>query len=56
MTMLGSAWRKSSYSDTGQCVEIALNEAVRVRDSKDRRGGELEIRPVAWVELLRKLV
>ncbi|MET7995134.1 DUF397 domain-containing protein [Amycolatopsis sp. NPDC005232] len=53
--MLGSAWRRSSYSDTGQCVEVALSRVVRVRDTKDRRGGELAVPPVAWAELVRKV-
>ncbi|QRP50530.1 DUF397 domain-containing protein [Amycolatopsis sp. FDAARGOS 1241] len=53
--MLGSAWRKSSYSDTGNCLEAALRKTVRVRDTKNRRGGELTVAPAAWSALLRKL-
>ncbi|MEU4666485.1 DUF397 domain-containing protein [Amycolatopsis sp. NPDC023774] len=71
--MLGSAWRKSSYTNTGQCVEVALqwqkssysqerqcvevllSRVVRVRDTKDRRGGELAVPPAAWAELVRKI-
>jgi Domain of unknown function (DUF397) len=43
-------WRKSSYSDGngGQCVEVAGNGAVLVRDTTDRDGGTLTFTPAAW--------
>jgi hypothetical protein len=37
-------WRTSTYSNNGTCVEVAnLDEAVLVRDTKDRNR-----RPVRW--------
>lgn len=46
------AFRKSTRSDAGQdCVEVADavdGSAVRVRDSKDRRGGVIEIGASQW--------
>ena len=33
------AWRKSTRSSNGSCVEVApLSETILVRDSKDRNG------------------
>ena len=45
------AWRKSSYSGQGDCVEVGRrSEASRVlvRDTKDRTGPVLEFTPHAW--------
>ena len=38
-------WRKSSYSggNGGQCVEIAWDTVVHVRDSKNPDGGVLAV-------------
>ncbi|MCX4788725.1 MULTISPECIES: DUF397 domain-containing protein [unclassified Streptomyces] len=49
----GSAleWIKSSYSsnDGPECVEVAaVPGAVRIRDSKDVCGLQLEFAPTAW--------
>ena len=43
-------WRKSSYSDGngGQCVEVARDEAVLVRDTTDRDGVTLTVPVGAW--------
>ncbi|MQS07357.1 DUF397 domain-containing protein [Streptomyces alkaliphilus] len=45
-------WFKSSHSSPqgDSCVEVSTSrpEAVRVRDSKDRRGPRLTISPAAW--------
>ena len=45
-------WRKSSYSGGGSedsaCVEVAFAQAVRVRDSKNTAGPELEFSVEAW--------
>lgn len=42
-------WRKSSHSgNQGDCVEIALGERAEVRDTKDRRGGQLAVTVTAW--------
>lgn len=37
---LSPAWRKSSASGTGNCVEVAVDgESVLLRDSKDQGSG-----------------
>jgi hypothetical protein len=44
-------WFKSSYSDDegGDCVEVAVTGAVRVRDSKTApTGPELHVTALAW--------
>jgi len=42
-------WQKSSYSGTGDCVEVALIPGgVLVRDSKERDGSILHIPISAW--------
>jgi hypothetical protein len=45
-----AVWRKSSLSGgEGQCVEVAfLDEAVAVRDSKDKTGPVLVFTPGEW--------
>ncbi|MEV6879718.1 DUF397 domain-containing protein [Amycolatopsis sp. NPDC051128] len=50
-------WRISSYSQEGNnCVEVALGEhEVGVRDTKDRRGGQLEVAPTAWRAAIARL-
>lgn len=46
-------WRKSSYSGSGDCIEIALvPDGVLVRDSKDRDGSTLYIHTPAWRAVL----
>ena len=45
----GSAWRKSTASDSGGCIEVAAGRGlVLIRDSKDRGGAILGVSPVAW--------
>lgn len=46
------AWFKSSYSgDTGNnCIEIAPQRQVHVRDSKDKQGPALTFTPDAWTD------
>ncbi|MFD9593947.1 DUF397 domain-containing protein [Kitasatospora sp. NPDC059973] len=48
------AWFKSSYSGTagGECIEVAVTTAVRVRDSKDRGGPQLAFSPAAWADFV----
>ncbi|MBA0125293.1 DUF397 domain-containing protein [Haloechinothrix sp. YIM 98757] len=43
-------WRTSSYSNSegGACVEVALSTLTRVRDTKDRDGGALNLPLPAW--------
>jgi Domain of unknown function (DUF397) len=43
-------WRKSSYSGNGgnDCVEVAANGRVLVRDTKNRTGAVLLFSPHAW--------
>jgi uncharacterized protein DUF397 len=42
-------WRKASRStNTDNCVEVALDQTVGVRDTKDRAGGELAVTGNAW--------
>jgi hypothetical protein len=42
-------WRKSTYSVTNGCLEVAVvNGQVAVRDSKNRRGPVLTFTPVEW--------
>ena len=44
------SWRKSSYSGNGggNCVEVASDGRVLVRDSQDRSGPALQLPPAAW--------
>ena len=43
-------WRKSSYSGNGggNCVEVAVDGRVTVRDSQDRAGTVLRFPSAAW--------
>ena len=43
-------WRTSSYSGNGggNCVEVAADGRVLVRDSQDRSGTVLRFPPAAW--------
>jgi hypothetical protein len=45
-----SPWRKSSYSTGGQsqCVEVATDGPVLVRDTTNRDGGTLVVSLSAW--------
>jgi hypothetical protein len=43
------AWRKSSYSSNGGCVEVAAAaDRIFVRDSKDRDGPVLNFNLLEW--------
>ncbi|GAB2445501.1 DUF397 domain-containing protein [Streptosporangium sandarakinum] len=46
----GARWRKSSLSADGpSCVEVAfVNDAIAVRDTKDRDGGTLVFHRDHW--------
>lgn len=51
-----SEWRISSYSANGEnCVEVALGEVTRIRDTKDRDGGQLTVTGPAWLALLNTI-
>ena len=43
-------WRTSSYSGNGggNCVEVAADGRVLIRDSQDRAGTVLQFSPAAW--------
>ncbi|GHG08021.1 MULTISPECIES: DUF397 domain-containing protein [Amycolatopsis] len=48
-------WRTSRYSGKDNCVEVALGPAAKIRDTKDRSGGTLEISTRSWEALLSAL-
>jgi hypothetical protein len=47
-------WRKSTYStgDGGNCVEVASDGTVLVRDTTNRDGGTLAFGAAAWERFL----
>ncbi|MFE9026581.1 DUF397 domain-containing protein [Streptomyces iakyrus] len=47
-------WFKSSYSgsDGDNCVEVAVDRAIHVRDSKQQEGGQLALSLTAWSEFV----
>ncbi|GGK14578.1 hypothetical protein GCM10011583_53180 [Streptomyces camponoticapitis] len=46
-------WVKSTYTDSGSCVEWARPEgAVLVRDSKRPQGARIPVQPAAWSALV----
>jgi hypothetical protein len=47
---MSAPWRKSSYSTNGgqDCVEVAGDDAVLVRDTTNRDGGTLAFTAQAW--------
>ncbi|MEU0792354.1 DUF397 domain-containing protein [Amycolatopsis sp. NPDC005961] len=49
------AWRKSTHSSQGDCVEVLPGSEVLVRDTKDREGGTLTASAPSWRELLSRL-
>jgi hypothetical protein len=50
-------WWKSSYSGEGQdCVEVRTAvDAVDVRDTKDRQGGQLALSAATWQAAIDRL-
>jgi hypothetical protein len=49
------AWRKSSASNSGGCVEIAVvDRTVLIRDSADRDGAVLRFSTAAWSDLVAR--
>jgi hypothetical protein len=48
------SWRKSSFSQSGNCVEVATqDESVLIRDSKNPKGGTLFVSPSAWRKFIQ---
>ena len=47
-------WRKSTYStgDGGQCVEVARDDMVLVRDTTNHDSGTLAFSVAAWERFL----
>lgn len=55
---MNSPWRKSSYSggNSSNCVEVAMADAVLVRDTKDNGNGPvLRVSLADWSRLLRSV-
>jgi hypothetical protein len=49
-------WFKSSYSaDSGDCVEVCIDQAIMVRDSKDPNGPVLEFSKQSWREFIKNV-
>lgn len=50
-----AAWRKSSFCDAAECVEVLVDQAgVAVRDTT-QPGVNLVFDPSSWQELLREV-
>ncbi len=50
------AWRKSTASNTGNCVEVtAVDGSVLIRDSVNRDGVVLRLSPVVWSSFLARV-
>ncbi|GAA1432491.1 hypothetical protein GCM10009601_53540 [Streptomyces thermospinosisporus] len=50
-------WIRSSYSDDegGNCVEVALETPVHIRDSKNAEGPRLTVPASAWAAFIAEL-
>ena len=49
------AWRKSTASNSGACVEVAvIDGSVLVRDSMNQTGPILRLSPTGWDTLLAR--
>jgi hypothetical protein len=54
----GLKWVTSSYSSSGNCVEVAARDhghRVMVRDTKDRPGPVLRFSPAVWRRFANQL-
>jgi hypothetical protein len=46
-------WMRSSFCETGSCVEVAfVGDTVALRDSKDSDGPILQFSKLQWAEFL----
>lgn len=49
-------WRKSSFSQNGDCVELACDTTrIFVRDSKDPNEHTLSFRPADWAAFILRV-
>ncbi|MER7563522.1 DUF397 domain-containing protein [Streptomyces sp. NPDC048523] len=48
-------WKKSARSGPSNCVEVAISDAVFVRDTKWRGGLHIECSRSAWGVFIRNL-
>jgi hypothetical protein len=48
-------WIKSSYSSTGNCLEVAASDQILVRDTQDHSGPVLEFSPGVWTRFTTKI-
>ena len=46
------SWRKSTFSDQSDCVEVAFAETTAVRDSKNTAGPHLTLTAPAFQRLV----
>ena len=54
MDLSSAEFRKSSFSSSNGCVEVAIqDDGVAVRDSKHRNGAVLEFSHSEWEAFLR---
>ncbi len=57
MQPLSTLWRKSSYSGNGgqNCVEVAGDGAILIRDTRNRDGVTLSVPAEAWANFTASL-
>jgi hypothetical protein len=57
MQTLSAPWRKSTYSGNGgqDCVEVAGNGTVLIRDTANRDGVTLSVPADAWAKFTASL-
>jgi hypothetical protein len=56
MTHAEMPWKKSSKSASGDCVEVAITQdAIHVRNTRDRQGPMLSFSRDEWQELIEKI-
>ncbi|MCE6994690.1 DUF397 domain-containing protein [Saccharothrix sp. S26] len=54
--LAGATWRKSSFSSSGECVEVApAGEGFAMRDSKNPAGPTLSFPAGEWRQFLAGL-